>query len=115
RVVKCQLEKRGANVFIADVSELGAGAEISFFPEAPERTEWRRRDGTAMRMSEAEAIWFRPGDSAQIPAEVDDREDRRFSAREWRELVHGTFMSCGAPMINPFHATLNATKPYQLA
>jgi hypothetical protein len=114
RVVQGHLEQRGARVFIADVSELGVGAELSFCPQAPERTEWRRRDGTVMRMSEAEAIWFRPGDAPDIPLEVSDRGDRRFCAREWRELVRGAFTSCDVPMVNPFHAMLNATKPYQL-
>jgi hypothetical protein len=115
RVVASHLERRGAKVFIADVCELGTGAEITFFPETPERTVWRRRDGTAMRLGEAGAVWFRPGYAARIPAGVNDRGDRRFSEREWRELVRGAFTACGMPIINPFAAMLNATKPYQLA
>jgi hypothetical protein len=114
RVVKFHLEQRGARVFIADPSELGTGAELSFCPQAPERTEWRRRDGAVMRMSEAEAIWFRPKHPPVTPSEVDERSDRQFIAREWGELVRGMFTSCDVPMINPFHAMLNATKPYQL-
>jgi hypothetical protein len=115
RAVKAHLEKRGVGVFVADPAELGEGAELSFWPEAPERTEWRRSDRTVLRMSEARAIWYRPKAPPTTPIEVDDREDRRFIEREWHELIRGVFMSSEVPQINPFHAMTTATKPHQLA
>jgi hypothetical protein len=114
-VVKFHLQKKGVDVFMADPRELGTGAELSFCPRAAERSEWRRRDGTVMRMSEARAIWYRPKHAPVTPAEVDDGNDRRFIAREWRDLLRGMLTSFGVPMINPFYARLQATKPYQLA
>jgi hypothetical protein len=115
RVVKNHLERRGAKVFVADPVELGAGAELSFWSAAPGRSEWRRRDGAVMPMSEAAAIWFRPKGQPTTPFEVEDRNDRRFIQHEWRELMRGVLASLDVPMINPLFAMLKATKPYQLA
>lgn len=114
RLVGNHLQKRGARVFIADVQELGAGAEISFCPNSPKESEWRRRNGEVLRMSEASVVWYRPGNSPDIPIELSDQRERPFVAREWRELVCGLLTSLDVPMINPFHAAADATKPYQL-
>lgn len=114
RVVAHHLQKRGAPVFIADVRELGTGAELSFWPDAPERTEWRRRDGAAVRMGDVGAIWYRRTYPPETPAEVDDLEERRFIAAEWATFVRGVFASLDVPTINPLEPMLHATKPYQL-
>ncbi|HKE18383.1 MAG TPA: hypothetical protein VKB80_26075 [Kofleriaceae bacterium] len=115
RVVAHHLEKRGVGSFIADIRELGTGSELSFWPAAPEQTEWRRRDGSAVRMSEVGAIWFRRLYPPETPIEVDDREERSFIAREWSSTVRGVFASLDVPTINPIYAMARATKPYQLA
>ena len=114
RVVKDHLEKKGARVFVCDPHELGAGADLSFWPQAPERTEWRRRDGTVMRMGDVRAVWFRPKVSPGIPIDVTDLADRQFIEGEWSALIRGAFLAFGVPQINPFRATVEATKLYQL-
>lgn len=115
RVVKAHLQRRGASTFIADPSELGAGAELTFRPEAPEQAEWRRRDGSVLRMGDARAVWYRPKVSPTIPLEVEDPKDRRFIGHEWHQLLRGALMSAGVPQINTFRAIVHATKPVQLA
>ena len=114
RVVKDHLEKKGVRVFVCDPHELGAGADLSFWPQAPERTEWRRRDGTVMRMGDVRAVWFRPKVSPGIPIDVTDLEDRQFIEGEWSALIRGAFLAFGVPQINPFRAMVEATKLYQL-
>lgn len=115
RVVSHHLRQRGAPVFIADVRELGVGGELSFWPEAPERTEWRRRDGGSVRLGEAGAIWYRRTYPPETPVEVGDREERRFIATEWSTFIRGVFASLDVPTVNPLEPMLRATKPYQLA
>jgi hypothetical protein len=114
RVVKDHLEKKGARVFVCDPHELGAGADLSFWPQAPERTEWRRRDGTMMRLSDVRAVWFRPKVSPGVPLDVTALADRQFIEGEWSALIRGAFLAFGAPQINPFRAMVEATKPYQM-
>jgi glutathione synthase/RimK-type ligase-like ATP-grasp enzyme len=115
QVVRRHLEARGATVAVADVRELGSGATLRFSPHDLDATEWHRRDGTALRLRDVRAIWHRPGDQAEIPPEIRDRDDRRLSAREWRALLYGAILALELPTINPFRAVLEATKPHQLA
>jgi glutathione synthase/RimK-type ligase-like ATP-grasp enzyme len=115
RVVAHCIEKRGESVFFADIRELGSGGELSFWPDAPERTEWRRRDGTAARLGDAGAIWFRRLYPPETPIDVGDAEDRAFIAREWASMVRGVFAALDVPTINPIYPMVRATKPYQLA
>jgi hypothetical protein len=114
RVVKDHLEKKGARVFVCDPHELGAGADLSFWPAALERAEWRRRDGTVMRMGDVRAVWYRPKVSPGIPIDITDLADRQFIEGEWFALIRSAFLAFGVPQINPFRATVEATKPYQL-
>lgn len=115
RVVSNHLEGKGARVFIADVHELGAGAELSFSPESADATEWRRPCGHVLRMSDVGAIWYRPGRSPDVPAALSDADEHRFAVRQWRELITGVLTSFDVPMINSFAAMSKATKPHQLA
>ena len=115
RVAQTHLERKGARLFVADMRELGLGAELSVFSRSPDRAEWRRSDGTIGRLGEARAIWYRPKVSPTTPIEVVDDEDRRFIQREWSEMVRGVLASLEVPQINAFHASATATKPRQLA
>ena len=115
RVVQTHLARKRAQVFVADPSELGVGGELSFFSKAPERSEWRRKDGTVARLGEVRAIWYRPKVPPTTPTEVVDHEDRRFIQREWSELLRGVLTSLDVPQINSFRASVGATKPRQLA
>ncbi|HWM88177.1 MAG TPA: hypothetical protein VNO33_20125 [Kofleriaceae bacterium] len=115
RVVAHRLARRGMKSFVADIRELGSGAELSFWPGAPERTEWRRRDDAAVRMSQVGAIWFRRMVAPETPIEVDEPEERAFIAREWASTVRGVFASLDVPTVNPIYPMMRATRPYQLA
>jgi MvdD-like protein with pre-ATP grasp domain len=115
RVVQWHLEKRGHSVFIADLLELGRGAEISYRPECPEQTEWRRADGQCIRLGDVKAVWFRRSFAASVPRQVTDADERHFILREWAELLRGVLVTIDAPFVNDPIATLYATKPLQLA
>lgn len=115
RCVQYELEKHGDTVFVADVTELSRGAELAFSPHDPEATEWRRRDGSSIRIGTADVVWFRRNLLAVPPPAVTDLDDRRFIAREWHQLITGAFDSISARLVDLPAAGLSATKPRQLA
>ena len=112
RVIAQRLAQKGTGVFVADPSELGAGAEITFDPKSADLFEWQKTDGTRLRSSEVSALWFRPGTSPTIHAEL--HNERAYVAREWHELVRAVVTSLDVPTLNPVEAQIRATKPYQL-
>jgi hypothetical protein len=113
--VKYELEQRGNTVFVADVTELSHGAELAFSPHQPDAAEWRRTDGSAIRIATADVVWFRRFFPTVPPATVTDASDRRFIMREWNQLVLGAFDSISARFVDAPTATGSATKPRQLA
>jgi len=115
QVVAHHLARHGASVFFADGRELGRGAEISFRPDAPEATEWRRRDGVTMRLGDAAAVWLRRFNHPEAPGAVVDPIERRFIRQEWAALLPATLGLLTIPTINPVYAGAQATKPRQLA
>jgi hypothetical protein len=115
RVVQRHLETRGHRVFIADILELGHGAEISYWPEDPGKTEWRRADGQCIRLGDVQAVWLRRSFPPRVPRQVTEAAERYFIRREWGELLRGVLVTLEAPFVNDPIATLYATKPLQLA
>jgi glutathione synthase/RimK-type ligase-like ATP-grasp enzyme len=115
RVVTWHLARLGARSVIADVRELGAGAALTFSPQAPERSEWRLRDGTSLVLGEVGAMWLRPGTNPRPPTAVMQASDGRFAVQEWRTLLRGALTALEVPVINPFAAVSHATKAQQLA
>jgi hypothetical protein len=115
RVVAHLLGRRGVPTFIADPTEIGNGAELSFWPADPAKTEWRRSDGASVRFADVRALWLRRLYPPNITADVSDVMERSFMTREWWELLHGMIESLDAPVINPRTMALVATKPRQLA
>lgn len=71
--------------------------------------------GTRLSAEEVGGVWWRRTQLFQIPAEVEDKDERRFCYRETQVLVDGWMHSLGRKLINPFAAEMICrNKPYQL-
>jgi len=112
RVVVKVLVRRGVPVFIGDVMEFGAGAQLSL---GADEARWVRADGCDADLNEATAIWCRRNFPPIFDSALRDPCDRDFVRKQWNELLWGTVCALDVPLFNHPFRQYAATKPLQLA
>jgi glutathione synthase/RimK-type ligase-like ATP-grasp enzyme len=99
--VMAELERRGEEVHLIDLSELPERASLTLDyaePGAP-RIEWGA-NGRRIDLASARSVWWRRPQSPDLAA-LTDGDAYDFTANEWHEAVSGVWQLIGAPWMNP--------------
>lgn len=115
QVVARILERRRAQIFIGDVMEFSAGAQLSL--DAHELA-WTRADGHSARLADVHSVWCRRNFAPNFDPALRDACDRDFVRRQWVELLWGSVCTMGAQgtrLVSEPYRQQAASKPLQLA
>lgn len=115
QVVARILERRRVQVFIGDVMEFSAGAQLSL--DAHELA-WTRADGHSARLADVHGVWCRRNFAPNFDPALRDACDRDFVRRQWVELLWGSVCALGAlgtRLVSDPYRQQAASKPLQLA
>lgn len=117
-VVAQEVEALGVGVEIVDTRQHGVGAKLTMSVSGDDEIfTWTRADGTAVRLNDAVAAWYRRLPPPSVPYSVRSREVYSFVERQWSVLTAAVLarLPAAAKYNDPRSQGLAANKPYQLA